>query len=206
MKRALTFFVLLATFLPATALSQPARSSRFEIGAMAGVFRISMDKFNDFYESRVAYPVGGSLDYAFTPSLHLSVRGKTFTKSVTFFDDQLGRNVDFEWQQSWIGIGVQRLSSSFSGKSRTFFGFGLVFFIIEQNEEGFLLDDLRIDSKTTNPKGFFLNIGFDRYVARNMSIRFEIEATSASVGEGFGVESQSFGGIFVGLGFNLNLF
>lgn len=203
MKITLLLFIA-AYLLPIHLNAQPVRPSRIEVTPSIGIFRISNDNFSEFYDSRVGYPFGVSVDYAFNPALHLNIRGKFFQKNSTYFDDRINSDVDLDWRQSWIGIGIQRFTISFSGGSRSFFGFGFAFFTLEENKDGYLLAST--NTTDSNPKGFYLNGGFDRNLSNTIRLRFEIELTSAGVGNGFGIETQSFGGIFGGLGLNFSLF
>lgn len=185
--------------------AQPADYSRIELGANINAFRISLDKFDDFYEKRWTYPIGAAVEYAFSPSFHLYVYGKTYTQNATFVNP-LDQEVDLEIKQSWVGVGIKRLNTSLTGKSRTSFGFGLVFFVIEENKQGYLLSELLEDSRTIKPKGFFLSGSYDRFISRMVNLSLQLELSSAAVGDGFGLESQSFGGILIGVGLNFGLF
>ncbi|MCH8124792.1 hypothetical protein IIC38_02340 [candidate division KSB1 bacterium] len=204
MRVTILLFILIY-LLPVNIDAQPARFSRIEITPSFGAFRISNDAFSRFYDNRWLYPAGVSIDYALNPSLHLNVRAKFSQKNSSYFDEDLNENVDLKWEQSWFGIGIQRFTSSPFSKSRSYFGFGFAFFQIDENKEGYLLRELSRSSSSTNPKGFFICGGFDRPVSSKINFRFEIEATSAGVGDGFGFESQSLGGIYIGLGINFNL-
>ncbi len=203
MRNSILLFIIVL-LLPSSINAQFSRQPRIEITPSIGIFRLSNDNFSDFYESRIVYPLGVSIDYAFNPTFHLNIRGKYFKKSSTFSDENSNGDVDLVWKQTWFGIGIQRLTISFTGDSRSFFGFGFAFFSLDENEDGYLL--ARTNATTKNPKGFYLSGGVDRNISDKIRLRFEIELTSAGVGDGFGIETQSFGGIFGGLGLNLNLF
>ena len=85
-------------------------------------------------------------------------------------------------------------------------GFGLAFFFIKEKEDGDFLTELGYGDRSIEPKGFYLAVGFERYLLKRLTFGFEIELTSAGVSKGTGLESQSVGGIYAGLGLNWLLF
>lgn len=186
--------------------SQPIEYSKIQVGMNGGIFRISIDKYPDFYGSRVAFPVGGSIGYAFSPSFHIFLRGKYFRKSKDAFNQAAGRDINRVWQESWLELGVQQYTISFAGNMRSYLGFGLAFFFIEEKEDGDFLLNYGHGDRSIDPKGFYLCVGFDRYITKKITFNFELEMSSAGVGKGTGLESQSIGGIFAGIGFNVLLF
>ncbi len=196
----LTLSLLLLCWFPQT--SQADDRSRVQVGLNGGIFRISVDNFNEFYGNRVAYPVGGSIGYALSSSFHIMLRGKYFQKSSAKFSEQLARNLHREWQESWLGLGIQQYSTAFSGDIRTYFGFGLAFFFIQERKDGNFLSSEGYGGHSAEPKGFYICAGYERYLGDRVTVGFDIELSSAGVGKGSGLESQSIGGIYAGLGIN----
>ena len=187
-------------------IAQMFDQPKIQIGVNGGIFRISVDRYNDFYGNRVGFPVGGSIGYAISHSFHIMFRGKYFQKSYSEFDQQLSRDLNRKWQEVWYELGIQQYTISFSGNMRTYLGFGLALFYIDEKEDGDFLKSVGYGDQSINPRGFYLAVGFDRYLLRRLTFSFEIELTSAGVGKGTGLESQSIGGVFVGLGLNYQLF
>jgi len=200
----LTIFLVLLCCVPE--ILQANERPRLQLGLNGGIFRIGMDNFNDYYGSRVAYPVGGSIGYAFSSSFHVMLRGKYFQKSSSKYDVQSARTLQRQWQESWLGLGIQQYSTAFAGDARTYFGFGLAFFFIDEKKDGNFLSSKGYGKDSAEPKGFYICAGYDRYLGERITIGFEIELTSAGVGKGSGLESQSIGGIYAGLGINYLLF
>ena len=103
-------------------------------------------------------------------------------------------------------MGIQQYTLSFSGNMRSYLGFGLAFFFIQEKEDGDFLSTLGYGDRSLEPRGFYLAVGFERYLLKRLTFGFEIELTSAGVGKGTNLESQSIGGIYAGVGFNWLLF
>ena len=203
-KRAL-FLAVLFVF-PTVSQARWGRYPKMQAGIQGGVFRISVDRFDEYYRNRFAFPVGFHLGYAFSPSFYAVFRGRHFQKSHKSADKATGRLRNRLWQEDWLELGIQQYSLSFSGTSRTFFGFGLAFFTVQEKKDGDFLQSLGYNSRRTNPRGFYICGGFDYLVSDRTTLSFEIELTSAGVGKGAGLQAQSVGGIFVNLGVNFLLF
>jgi len=177
-----------------------------QVGVQGGIFRISIDRFDDYYQNRIAFPVGGQFGYAFSPSFYAVIRGRHFQKTRTLNDPETGVRLERVWQENWLELGIQQYSLSFSGTSRTFFGFGLAFFFVQEKKDGSFLQSLGYDSRKVQPRGFYLCGGFDYFIGDRITASFEIELTSAGVEKGAGLQAQSIGGIFVNIGANFLLF
>jgi hypothetical protein len=200
------FSTLLILLIFSGVNSQPLDYSKLQVGLTGGIFRISIDKYNSFYGSRVAYPIGGSIGYAISPSFHIFLRGKYFEKSNSEFDQTAGRDLNRVWQESWIELGIQQYTISFAGNMRSYLGFGLAMFFIDEQKDGDFLQNYGYKDSSIDPRGFYLCVGFDRFITRKLTFNFELEMSSAGAGNGTNLESQSIGGIFAGVGLNLLLF
>ena len=186
--------------------AQLYNNRKIQFGVSGGIFRISIDRYDEHYNNRVAFPVGGSIGYSISPSFLIMVRGKYFRKTADEFDQQSGRNLHRIWQESWIGVGIQQYSFSITGKIRSYFGFGLAMFFIDEKEDGDFLEKSGYQNRSIQPRGFYLSVGFDRFITKYLTFCFEIEMSSAGVGKGTSLESQSIGGIYGGFGLNLLIF
>ncbi len=186
--------------------AQYYNNPKLQLGVTGGIFRISIERYSDYYNSRVALPVGGSIGYAISPSLYIMVRGKYFQKTSNKIDQQTGRDLHLVWQERWVGLGIQQNTISFSGKIRSSFGFGLAMFFIDEKEDGNFLFDSGYSDRSIQPRGFYISLGFDRFITKKLTFNLDIELSSAGVGKGTGLEAQSIGGIYGGIGFNLLIF
>lgn len=197
-------FVLLADlkFCDAQYYNNP----KIQLGVSGGVFRISIERYSDFYDSRVALPVGGSIGYSISPSLQIMVKGKYFQKTADKIDPASGRDRHLVWQERWLGVGIQQSSFSISGTMRSHFGFGLALFFIDEKEDGDFLLRSGYRDRSIQPRGFYLSLGFDRFITKRLTFSMDIELSSAGVGKGTSLEAQSIGGIYGGMGFNLLIF
>lgn len=202
----ISFFFFFFLFGSNISYAQFFDQPKVQIGVNGGIFRISIDRYNDFYGNRIGFPVGGSIGYAISHSFHIMFRGKYFQKNYSEFDQMLDRDLNRKWREVWYELGIQQYTISFSGNIRTYLGFGLAFFYINEKEDGDFLTNVGYSDRSINPRGFYLAVGFDRYLLKRLTLSFEIELTSAGVGKGTGLESQSIGGIFIGLGLNWQLF
>ncbi len=206
MRRKLIFLALLLFLCPVFLSAQIRTSPKIQIGIQGGAFRISIDQFDRYYGNRFAFPVGAQIGYAISPSFQVMVRGKYFQKNHDYRDPETGQTRERIWEQTWLELGIQQYSISFSGTSRTFLGFGLAFFFINEKKDGDFLQQLGYRERSTRPRGFYICVGYDHLIGERVTFSFEIELTSAGVKEGAGLAAQSVGGIFVGLGANLLLF
>ena len=203
MKRITGAFWLIFVLLPAVAYGQFDRHPRVQVGASGGVFRISLDRFDRHYGNRLAFPLGLQVGYAFSPSFLAMLRGRHFQKTSS---EKNSLETSPVWQEDWLELGIQQYSLSFSGTSRTFFGFGLAFFWIQEKHGGVFLRSLGYEKSNVQPRGFYICGGFDYLIRERVTLSFEIELTSAGVEQGAGLEAQSVGGIFVNAGVNFLLF
>lgn len=203
------WFVIVVILCGVFPLSSPAQVfdyAKIRLGVNGGIFRISVDKYPDFYGGRVGYPFGGAVSYAISPSFHITLQGKQYQKTSTIYDKQEGKNLNRVWQERWIGLGIQQYSISFNEKMRSYLGFGLAFFFIEEKKDGNFLSRLGYGNGKIQPTGFYLSVGFERFLLERVTLGFEIELSSAGVGKGGGLEAQSIGGIYAGIGLNWLIF
>ncbi len=203
------WFLFMAILLGGVTFSGQAQSfgyAKIRLGVNGGIFRISVDKYPDFYGSRVGYPFGGSVSYAISPSFHITLQAKQYQKAATKYDNSERKNLNRVWRERWIGLGIQQYSISFNEKMRSYLGFGLAFFFIEEKKEGNFLSRLGYGNGKIQPTGFYLSVGFERFLLERVTLGLEIELSSAGVGKGGGLEAQSIGGIYAGIGLNWLIF
>lgn len=179
---------------------------RLNIGTGAGVFRLSIAHFEHYYGSRFGAVYAGHFGYAFSPSSLLLIKGRYFTKKHTALEASTQQLRERFWEERWLCLGCRRYSPVFRGDARTFFGFGLVFFFIDERKDGDFLLSEGLRSRRYRPKGFFISGGYEHYLTDQLTLCLEIELSSASLQEGNTLESQSVGGIYVGGGINLLFF
>jgi len=178
---------------------------RLNIGAGAGVFRLSIAHFEHYYGSRFGAVYAGHLGYALSPSSLLLIKGRYFAKEHTARDVSTQRLQERFWEERWLCLGYRRYSPVFRGDARTFFGFGLVFFFIDERKDGDFLVSEGFQSRRHRPKGFFVSGGYEHYLTDQFTLYLEIELSSAGL-KGNTLESESVGGIYVGWGINLLFF
>jgi|Deesub1362B_J571_1020462.scaffolds.fasta_scaffold08402_3 hypothetical protein len=204
MRRTAFFWLLL--LLPFSLRAQDIPHARVQLGLQSGLFRISVDRFDEYYGNRIAFPVGGHVSYALSSSFHIILKMRYFQKKHRASVD--GGSIPLEriWREQWWELGIQQYSFSFAGTARTFLGFGLAFFHIREENDGRFLQEIGIRKREVFPKGFYICGGYDHHLTDRITAFFELELSSAGLGEGTGIEAQSIGGIFISAGLNILLF
>ncbi len=185
-------------FLSFPALANIPLPNQLVIGGAAGVFRISANHYDNFYgspwESLPQIQVGIGL----SSSSFIMVKGSQFSRDGKFFMSEMGPSFKPHWKQRWLEIGYRRYSLGFSRSSRTFMGFGLALFQIEETP-GIFLHQLGSNSEKTSAKGFYLEIGFEHFLTHSLSLSLDMDLSSAGLYNGTSFQSQSVGGLFIGV-------
>ncbi|GBE28405.1 hypothetical protein BMS3Bbin03_02344 [bacterium BMS3Bbin03] len=208
MKRQTHFFtvslltlILFFTFFSAdAAFAKVPPPHRFFIGGSSGFFRISARHFSRYYGSAWIFLPQPQLGFGLSPSAYLIIKGSQFTRKRT-----AQQTPAKSWRQQWLEFGFRRYSRGFSGKSRTFMGFGLALFRIEE-KNGTFLREIGGHSGKVNPRGFYIEIGFEHFWTNSVSLSFEMDLNSAGLYGNTALQTQSVGGLFIGTGVKIFIF
>ena len=168
------------------------------IGGSIGVFRISANHYNTFYGSPWVSLPQIQVGIGFSSSSFIMVKGSQFSSDGKYFMSEEGPSFKPRWKQQWLEVGYRRYSAGLPRASRTFMGFGLAFFQVEETHLTFL-QELGARSKKISPKGFFVEIGFEHFFTHSLSLSLDMDLSSAGLYNGTSFQSQSVGGLFVGI-------
>ncbi len=189
--------LLSAEFLSHPLLATIPGPNQLVIGGSIGAFRISANHFNEFYGSPWESLPQIQVGIGFFSSSFIMVKGSQFSREGKFFMTETGPSFKPHWKQRWLEIGYRRYSAGRPRASRTFLGFGLAFFQIEETPLTFL-HSLGSSSGKISPKGFYLEIGFEHFFAHSLSLSLDMDLSSAGLYNGTSFQAQSVGGLFVG--------
>ncbi len=195
------FFLLLfglALVLPAGLRARgfrPATHPLF-VSATDGLFRISAEHFSHTYSSPWGFFPGIQVGVGLSPSAFLVLEGARFQKSA------LHRNT---WKQTQLEFGFRKYSAGFSPQSRTYMGFGLVFFHVQESS-GIFLRELGQKSREAWPKGFFIELGYERALVRHLFFFLQFGLSSAGMYSGATLQRQSLGGFSASAGLKIQFF
>ncbi len=164
--------------------------------ASAGAFRLSAERFNRYYSSPWGFLPGAQIGFGFSPSAFLVLKGAYFRKS---------NRTHSTWRQHQFEAGFRRYSVGFSAGSRTYMGFGLAFFHIQESSGTFLKE---LGEKTTEvwPKGFYIEIGYEHPVISHLSFILHFDLSTAGMVSGPTLQRQSLGGFSASSGLKYQIF
>jgi hypothetical protein len=187
--------VLLASRFAAAQPAPYLSPEKFIVGGSAGFFRISYDDFPALYDGRAGLNYGGqALLKIFAPYFAVA-KLNFFEKDGTV--DSTGDAVS--WRQRGVNLGVRYISYR-ERKLVSYFGFGFVFFNINESGPASLFGDT---GGTRTATGLFLGGGLEfRFVPR-ASVFMDVEVSSAGLKGKSGFQGNSVGGFSIGLGMNV---
>lgn len=168
------------------------------IGGSLGAFRISATHYNEFYGSPWESLPQIQIGIGLSPSSFVMLKGTQFSREGKFFMSEAGPSFQLHWKQRWLEVGYRRYSAGPPRASRTFMGFGLAFFQIEETPLMFL-HALGSRSQKISPKGFYIEIGLEHFFTHSLSLSLDMDLSSAGLYNGVSFQSQSVGGLFVGI-------
>jgi hypothetical protein len=207
LKNKLPFFGLMAAaFLMLTTSHSGAQpygyfQPRFTLGGSAAEFRISLDEFENIYQSRWGASYGGfvgvrvfSAHYALFKYATFQKGGKKGILPETGLDLQ-----NAKWDEQWYSIGL-RVQPPILRKIQSYYGFGVAFFDVDEQPGLSVFQDQDENGLGT---GFYLELGLEYFPMQKASAFFELEVASGGTRGKTGFEAFSVGGFRFALGLTL---
>ncbi|MGQ9559492.1 MAG: hypothetical protein ACUVWA_03170 [Candidatus Oleimicrobiaceae bacterium] len=184
----------------------PVEEPRVIVGLRGGQFRISLDRFENLYESRWGFCYGGDVALRVYGTLYALCGGRRFQMSGKSHEWAGGvppRRA--RWNEKWLLLGIRRWSLG-EGRWASAIGLGYAFFWVEEEPQAAVLIVPAGGAGAQTGKGFFLTVSVDYSLQPWLGITGELEVTSAGVGGRTGFEGSSIGGFFLSLGVSLRPF
>jgi len=188
--------VLSIDAFPAPSMAGFPVPNQLVVGGAGGVFRISAVHYKTYYKTPWVSLPQIQVGIGFSSSSFLMLKASQFSRNGRTSGAE--GTSEHQWKQKWLEVGYRRYSTGFSSSSRTFMGFGLAFFQIRETPLAFL-QDLGSHSENISPKGFYLEIGFEHFFAPSLSLSLDMDLSSAGIYNGTSFQTQSVGGLFMGV-------
>ena len=188
--------IFFSLFVPEISMAQYGLyyQPRLMMGASAAKFRISLDTFENVYESRWGTSYGGFLGLRIFSANYAVVKYGNFRKNgKNGAHYETGLNLaDARWDEKWYNIGL-RIFPPQVNKLHSYYGFGFSFFDVTEVENLSVFKDG--DSAHDGlGSGFYLEIGIDYFPLKRMGTFIEMEVASGGVRGKTGFEAMSIGG------------
>ncbi len=186
-----------------SAFSQP----RFFAGGSGGLFRISLDDFTSIYTSRWGVSPGGAAGVRVYKNNYLVGKYRTFNKNgkPSGIAPHSGLSLSqADWHEQWIAVGV-RIQPPLESRGNSYYGFGAVFYRVEEDENLSLFDMQNEENRNTG-SGFYLELGLQYFLHPRTAGFFEMEIASGGIRGRTGFEGFSVGGFRFALGLLIFLF
>lgn len=193
------WLVAIVLIFAGTAFGQyePYFQPRIIAGASAAQFRISLDAFENVYQSRWGPSFGGFVGVRTFGAHYLTLKTATFEQSgkqgahpVTGKDLQNAR-----WEEQWYSVGL-RVYPPVTQRAHSYYGFGISFFDVNEVED--LSVFTQTNAKSENDEGlgsgFYLEIGLEYFPMKRLAAFFEMQVASGGVRGKTGFEAMSVGG------------
>jgi hypothetical protein len=186
-----------------SAVAQPYGYSqpRLTLGGSAAEFRISLDQFEDIYQSRWGTSYGGFVGVRVFSAHYALFKYATFQKSgKKGIQPQTGLDLqNAKWDEQWYSIGL-RVHPPILRKIQSYYGFGVAFFDINEQQGVSVLQGQDENGLGT---GFYLELGLEYFPIQKASAFFELEVASGGTRGKTGFEAFSVGGFRFALGVTL---
>lgn len=176
------------------------RIPRIICGGSTGFFRVSLDNFSTYYNSRWGNYHTGQVSVRVYRGNYLTVQYGRFQKTADVNTQLFSGKA--EWNERLINLGIRWYAET-EKRWRFYSGFGFVFVKVEE-KPGLLLKPETTDDVSTNGSGFFLEIGADYIIFPHIALNLELEASSAGEGGTPGIIGSSIGGYAFLAGLNFH--
>jgi hypothetical protein len=192
------FGLIIFSFNEAQAQWSFLRVPRVIVGASAGYFRVSLDNYTRYYDSRWDVYYSGQANVRVYRMNYLTVQYARFRKT-----NQVESAGEAEWNERFINVGVRWYNEG-RKRWRYYAGFGFTFINVKEQAGFSLLSPSNPNDVSSNASGFFLEIGGDYIVLPHVALNLEIEVSSAGEGGTPGFAGSSLGGYAFLTGLNFH--
>jgi len=169
--------------------SQP----RIMAGGEIGMFRISLDQFEDIYTSRWGESLGGFAGVRITRAYYFTCKYGQFSQNgKTGKHPESGANLSrSRWEEEWYQFGV-RVHPPITRKFNSYYGFGISYFKTSEVDQ---LSVFTLNKTSENTgSGFYMELGFEYFPVQYLAAYLQMEVSSGGVKGNTGFESMSIGG------------
>ncbi len=174
-----------------------SKPKKLGLGANGGLFRVSLNVFDDAYGERWGGAAGAHASYRFGRTFNALVKYRQFSKSADPQRDNVG--AAREWKENWVNVGVRYMGWKSRGAG-SYLSIGLTFFQVDEQGPSSIIPGNFGEVGESNHSGFFLDLGVNYKLMEYIALNFEAEITSANVG---GLETTSIGGLFASVGLTI---
>ena len=192
------FGLIIFSFNEAQAQWSFLRIPRVIVGASAGYFRVSLDNYTRYYDSRWDVYYSGQANVRVYRMNYLTVQYARFRKT-----NQVESAGEAEWNERFINVGVRWYNEG-RKRWRYYAGFGFTFINVKEQAGFSLLSPSNPNDVSSNASGFFLEIGGDYIVLPHVALNLEIQVSSAGEGGTPGFAGSSLGGYAFLTGLNFH--
>ncbi len=196
-------WLLFLIMLPLESQAQPFvyYQPRVFASASAGLFRISLDDFEDVYTDRWGLSYGGAAGVRVYSTYYVIGKVREFKKGgKSGSAPGTGLSLsDARWEERWYNVGV-RVHPPITDRFSSFYGFGMVFYDIDEHADTSVFRE-EGDDEVGN--GLYLELGIEYFFHRKISSWFETEISSGGVRGRTGYEAFSVGGFRFALGLSV---
>jgi hypothetical protein len=192
------FGLIIFSFNEAQAQWSFLRVPRVIVGASAGYFRVSLDNYTRYYDSRWDVYYSGQANVRVYRMNYLTVQYARFRKT-----NQVESAGEAEWNERFINVGVRWYNEG-RKRWRYYAGFGFTFINVKEQAGFSLLSPSNPNDVSSNASGFFLEIGGDYIVLPHVALNLEIQVSSAGEGGTPGFAGSSLGGYAFLTGLNFH--
>jgi hypothetical protein len=171
---------------------------RVIFGGSTGYYRVSLDNYPRYYDSRWDVYYGGQASIRVYRMNYLTLQYARFKKT-----DEISPTEAAVWNQRFINLGVRWYNEG-RKRWRYYAGFGFTFINVKEKSGFSLLESNNPNDVSTNGSGFFLEIGGDYVIFPHVALNLELEASSAGQGGTPGFAGSSLGGYAFLAGLNFH--
>ena len=165
------------------------------LGGDFGLFRISLDQFEDIYTNRWGTSYGGFAGIRVFKGYYLMGKYGQFEKSGkqgTHVESDLDLK-DANWRESWYQVGL-RVHPPIVKKLNSYYGFGLSFFNVEEVDSLSAFNNQNETNQNETGSGFYMELGLEYFPTEKLAAFFQFEISSGGIRGKTGFEAMSVGG------------
>ncbi len=168
---------------------------RVMAGGDFGLFRISLDQFEDVYTNRWGTSLGGFAGVRVLSGYYLigkygqfEKKGKQGAHKYSKYDLE-----NANWQEKWYQVGL-RVHPPIVKKLNSYYGFGLSFFNVDEVDSLSVFSTQNGTNQNDTGSGFYMELGLEYFPTEILAAFFHFEISSGGIRGKTGFEAMSIGG------------
>lgn len=174
---------------------------RVMAGGDIGMFRISLDQFEDVYTNRWGNSFSGFIGVRFLSGYYLITKYGQFEKSGKQGKHKFS-GFDLEnayWHEKWYHVGL-RIHPPIIKKLNSYYGFGISYFKVDEADSLSAFYTQNGTNKNDTGSGFYMELGLEYFPTEILAGFFHIEVSSGGIRGKTGFEAMSVGGYRIATG------